>query len=106
LSAVIVFHMTFVVNTFAHLFGARGYETKDRSRNNFLLGYITMGDGWHNNHHRFPHAAQAGIRWYEMDRAFAVILFLERLGLVWNVRRVPADALQPTVGHTTAEERV
>jgi stearoyl-CoA desaturase (delta-9 desaturase) len=95
LSAVVVFHGTFAVNTFAHLVGSRRYATTDHSRNSFVLAALTMGDGWHNNHHRFPHAAQAGIRWYEIDGAFRLICLLERLGLVWNVRRVPAHELEP-----------
>jgi stearoyl-CoA desaturase (delta-9 desaturase) len=82
------------VNTVAHLSGSRSYATADSSRNNFVLGYLAMGDGWHNNHHHFPHAAQAGIRWYEADRAFRIIRLLEWLGIVWGVRRIPANALE------------
>ena len=91
LSAVIVFHLTFVVNTFGHLIGSRRYDTPDSSRNSFLLACLPQGDGWHNNHHQHQHAAQAGIRWYEIDGAFRLICLLERLGIVWNVRRVRQD---------------
>lgn len=88
LSAVIVFHLTFVVNTIGHLIGSRRYDTPDSSRNSFLLACLTQGDGWHNNHHQHQHAAQAGIKWYEVDGAFRLIVLMEKLGLVWNVRRV------------------
>jgi stearoyl-CoA desaturase (delta-9 desaturase) len=99
LSAVVVFHLTFAVNTFAHLSGERAYETTDQSRNNVLLGILTLGDGWHNNHHRFPHAAQAGIKWWQVDRAFRVICFLEKLGIVWNVRRISVQELNREAQH-------
>jgi stearoyl-CoA desaturase (delta-9 desaturase) len=95
LSAVVAFHLTFVVNTLAHLVGSRRYPTPDQSRNSLLLAALTLGDGWHNNHHHYPHAAQAGFFWWEIDSSFRVIRLLERLGLVWGVRRVPAHKLQP-----------
>jgi len=104
LSAALVFHLTFTVNTVAHLSGSRSYATADSSRNNFILGYLAMGDGWHNNHHHFPHAAQAGIRWYEADRAFRIIRFLEWLGIVWGVRRIPANALEQLSAAPTSAE--
>jgi stearoyl-CoA desaturase (delta-9 desaturase) len=94
LSAALVFHMTFAVNTFAHLIGSRRYATGDDSRNSLVLAALTMGDGWHNNHHHYPHAAQAGFRWYEIDGAFRLIRVLESLGLVWGVRRVPRRVLE------------
>jgi hypothetical protein len=66
-AAALVFRITFAVNTFAHLIGSRQYATADGSRNSFLHAALTMGDGWHNNHHHYPYAAQAGFRWYEID---------------------------------------
>jgi stearoyl-CoA desaturase (delta-9 desaturase) len=95
LSAVIVFHLTFVVNTFGHMIGSRRYDTPDGSRNSFLLACLTQGDGWHNNHHKHQHAAQAGIKWYEVDGAFRLIVLMEKLGLVWNVRRVREEDEKP-----------
>jgi stearoyl-CoA desaturase (delta-9 desaturase) len=89
LSAVVVFHLTFAVNTWGHLVGSRRYPTPDHSRNSFLLALLTMGDGWHNHHHHYPHAAQAGFFWWEVDASYRVIRLLERLGLVWGVRRGP-----------------
>jgi stearoyl-CoA desaturase (delta-9 desaturase) len=94
LSAVVAFQGAFVVNTLAHLVGSRRYDTPDRSRNSLLLAMVTMGDGWHNNHHHYPHAAHAGFRWWEVDTAFRVIRLMEMLGLIWNVRRVPPEKMQ------------
>jgi stearoyl-CoA desaturase (delta-9 desaturase) len=93
LSAVLSFQVTFVVNTLGHLIGSRRYPTSDHSTNNFLLAVISLGDGWHNNHHHYPHSAQAGFFWWEIDGTFRVIRLLERLGIVWDVRRVPAHKL-------------
>jgi stearoyl-CoA desaturase (delta-9 desaturase) len=93
LSAVISFQVTFVVNSLGHLIGSRRYPTPDHSTNNFLLAVISLGDGWHNNHHHYPHSAQAGFFWWEIDGAYRVIRLLERLGIVWDVRRVPAHKL-------------
>lgn len=95
LSAVIVFQLTFAVNTLAHLIGSRRYPTADHSRNSFLLAMVTLGDGWHNNHHHYPHAAQAGFFWWEIDPSFALIRMMEWLGIVWDVRRVPSHRLAP-----------
>lgn len=101
LSAVVTFHLTFVVNSFGHLVGSRRYATKDHSRNSFVLALLTQGDGWHNNHHHYPAAAQAGFFWWEADGAFRVIRLLEWVGLVWDVRRVPPHRLAPTEGPRT-----
>jgi len=89
LSAVVIFHMTFAVNSVGHLVGSRRYPTRDRSRNSFILAVLTLGDGWHNNHHHYPNAAQAGFFWWQLDASFRFIRLLEWVGLVWGVRRVP-----------------
>ena len=86
--------MTFAVNTLSHLVGSRRYPTGGESRNNFLLALLTQGEGWHNNHHHYPPAAQYGFFWWEVDGGFRLIRLLERLGLVWGVRRVPTQLLQ------------
>jgi stearoyl-CoA desaturase (delta-9 desaturase) len=95
-SALISFHMSSVVNTVGHLIGSRRYDTPDHSRNSFLLALITMGEGWHNNHHHYPNTAQAGFFWWEIDGTFRVIWLLERLGIIWDVRRVPEHKLAPS----------
>jgi stearoyl-CoA desaturase (delta-9 desaturase) len=94
LSAVVSLHGASVVNSLGHLIGSRRYPTCDSSRNSFLLALLTFGDGWHNNHHHYPHTAQAGFFPGEIDCSFRLIQALERLGLVWGVHRVPPDKLR------------
>ena len=100
LSALISFHMASTVNTVGHLIGSRRYNTPDHSRNSFLLAFISMGEGWHNNHHHYPHTAQAGFFPGEVDGTFRMIWFLEKLGLIWGVRRVPENKLSPSSAET------
>ncbi|MEZ4385362.1 MAG: acyl-CoA desaturase [Nannocystaceae bacterium] len=90
---VLVWHATFAINSLAHMFGDRRYATGDDSRNSLLLALITLGEGWHNNHHRCPSAARNGFFAGEIDMSYAVIRALARLGLVWDVRPVPPHVL-------------
>jgi stearoyl-CoA desaturase (delta-9 desaturase) len=84
---VLVWHITWSVNSLAHLWGYRNYDTADDSRNNAFVAVITSGEGWHNNHHADPRSAAHGHRWYEWDGVFQVIRLLEALGLASNVVR-------------------
>jgi stearoyl-CoA desaturase (delta-9 desaturase) len=93
LNTVIFFQGTFTVNSIAHLWGSRRYETKDTSRNNFLIALITCGEGWHNNHHRYQSSARQGFFWWEVDFSYYVLKLLEKLGLVWDLREPPAQLL-------------
>jgi stearoyl-CoA desaturase (Delta-9 desaturase) len=93
-STVLLWHGTFTVNSLAHLVGRRRYETPDTSRNNWALAFITMGEGWHNNHHHYMSSANQGFRWYEIDLAYYVLLGLEKLHVVWDVRRAPAHVVE------------
>jgi len=86
-------HVTWSVNSVCHTFGRRTFETSDRSKNNWVVGLLAMGEGWHNNHHAFPRSAFHGLRWWQVDGSAYVIRGLERLGLVWNVYRVPQERL-------------
>lgn len=95
LSAVVALHGASVVNSVGHLVGSRRYETADGSRNSLVLALVTFGDGWHNNHHHYPHAARAGFFPGEVDGSFQFIRLLERCGVVWGVRGVPAHKLRP-----------
>jgi stearoyl-CoA desaturase (delta-9 desaturase) len=92
-STVLVYHATFSINSLAHRFGSRRYETKDASRNNAGLALLTMGEGWHNNHHRFPGAARQGFAPWELDATWLMLRALARLGLVRDLRPVPAPVL-------------
>lgn len=92
----IIFQVTFAVNSIGHLYGPQRYRTSDRSRNNIVMGYLAMGDGWHNNHHRVPYSARSGFAWYELDTAYLVIRLLAFLGLVWDVK-LPSPELMAGV---------
>jgi stearoyl-CoA desaturase (delta-9 desaturase) len=93
LSVVAVFQVTFAVNSIGHRWGRQRFATAEGSRNNLALGYLAMGDGWHNNHHRAPASARHGLAWYEFDMTYRAIRFLAWLGLAWAVREPPAAVL-------------
>ncbi len=90
ISTVLLWHVTFCVNSLAHVFGWRRFETRDTSRNSFWLALLTFGEGWHNNHHRFPGSERQGLFWWEIDVTHYGLKFLELLGLVWDLRTPPA----------------
>jgi stearoyl-CoA desaturase (delta-9 desaturase) len=91
ISTVVLFHATFMINSLAHRFGSRRFGTHDASRNNWLLALITFGEGWHNNHHRFPGAARQGLHWWEFDMTYYGLSVLSWLGLVRDLRPFPAS---------------
>jgi stearoyl-CoA desaturase (delta-9 desaturase) len=83
------------LNSFSHMFGTRPFQMDDNhSHNNFLFGLLTWGEGWHNNHHAFPYAANFGLRWYQLDPGYWLIRLLEILGLVWDVRRPSPEFIE------------
>ena len=84
---VAVWHITWSVNSVTHLWGYRNFDTHDDSRNNWLVGLISNGEGWHNNHHAQPRCAAHGQRWWEVDVSYCTIRLLERVGLAWGVVR-------------------
>ena len=86
LSTVLVYHVTFLVNSACHLFGKRRYATPDDSRNNWLVALLTFGEGWHNNHHHYPSAARQGFMWWEVDVSYSVLKVLSWFGVVWDLR--------------------
>ncbi len=90
ISTVTLSHSTFTINSLAHRFGARRYATRDDSRNNLWLALLTFGEGWHNNHHHFPGAARQGFYWWEIDLSYYGLRLLAALGLIWDLRPVPA----------------
>jgi fatty-acid desaturase len=85
---LLAIHAPALVNYFCHRGHNRRFDTPDDSTNNWLLAALFWGEGWHNNHHRFPGAAHAGLRWYEVDVAYYAIKALSWLGLVWDLRVV------------------
>ena len=91
LGAVLLTHQSSAVNYFAHKYGTRRFDTPDQSTNNWFTAVIAYGEGWHNNHHYYPSSARAGFFWWEIDMFFWPIWIFEKLGLVWDVRRPPAE---------------
>jgi stearoyl-CoA desaturase (delta-9 desaturase) len=85
---VIVWHITWTVNSLSHVFGYQTYATGEESRNNWFVALITVGEGWHNNHHEDPSSASNQHKWWEFDISYYEIKLLEKLGLATNV--IPA----------------
>jgi stearoyl-CoA desaturase (Delta-9 desaturase) len=81
-STVLLWHATFSVNSLSHLFGRRRYATSDSSRNNWLIAVLTLGEGWHNNHHHYPRSARQGFRFWEIDVSFQILRLLSALHIV------------------------
>ena len=82
---VVVWHLTWSVNSVTHLWGYRNYETSDSSRNNAIVALLNSGEGWHNNHHADPRSARHGHKWWELDVAWLTIRLLKLLGLASNI---------------------
>jgi stearoyl-CoA desaturase (delta-9 desaturase) len=95
-------HVTWSVNSVCHSFGSRPFATRDRSRNQWLVGLLALGEGWHNNHHAFPRGALHGLRWWQFALSGLTIRLLERLGLIWEVQRVSAEEIRARVGRSSA----
>lgn len=93
-STTALFHATASINSLAHLFGSRRYDTGDDSRNNFLLALLTLGEGWHNNHHKFMSCTRQGFYWWEIDLTYYVLKLLASTGLIWDLKAVPARAYE------------
>ncbi len=88
-STVILYHGTFAINSLAHIIGNRRFKTNDESKNSFLLAIITLGEGWHNNHHRYPGSERQGFYWWELDVSHYLLRLLEVVGVVWDLRVPP-----------------
>lgn len=88
-STVILYHGTYTINSIAHKFGSRRFNTKDDSRNNFLLAIITLGEGWHNNHHHYCGTVRQGFKWYEIDITYYLLKIMSWFKLVKNLKPIP-----------------
>jgi stearoyl-CoA desaturase (Delta-9 desaturase) len=84
-------HVTWSINSVCHFFGRRRFAVEDQSTNVFWLALLSFGESWHHNHHAFPRSARHGLRWWEIDVSALLIGALERVGLAWNVTRIPAE---------------
>jgi stearoyl-CoA desaturase (delta-9 desaturase) len=92
---VLVWHITWSVNSVTHLWGYRNYQTDESSRNNILVGLISNGEGWHNNHHAAPRSAKHGHKWWELDVTYLTVWALAKVGLARRVVLPPARVLKP-----------
>jgi stearoyl-CoA desaturase (delta-9 desaturase) len=105
-STIVLWHSTFLVNSAAHVIGRRAYETDDTSKNSLTIALLTGGEGWHNNHHRYPSAARQGFRWYQIDTTFYALRVLSWFGIVRGIRPVPKRVLaEANTGTSTPESR-
>lgn len=88
-STAVLWHATFAINSLAHVLGRRRYATGEGSRNSAVLALITLGEGWHNNHHFFPGSARQGFFWWELDVSYLVLRALAAVGIVRDLRAPP-----------------
>jgi len=88
-STVVLYHATYTINSLAHTVGRRRYATRDQSRNNWWLALLTLGEGWHNNHHHFPGSVRQGFYWWEVDLTYYLLRALAAVGLVRDLKPVP-----------------
>lgn len=96
ISTVLLFHATVSINSLSHVWGSRRFDTPDDSRNNFWLALITFGEGWHNNHHRYPQSARQGFRWYEIDLTYYGLWLLSKAGIIHSLKPLPARVREET----------
>ena len=92
-STVVLYHATYTINSLCHVVGRRRYATRDDSRNNFWLALLTLGEGWHNNHHYYPTSVRQGFYWWEVDLTWYGLKLMSWLGLVWDLKPIP-DAVR------------
>ena len=90
-STVMLYHGTYTINSLAHRFGKKRYETNDDSKNNFFLALLTLGEGWHNNHHRYPRSAKQGFFWWEIDLTYFFLKFMKLIFLIKDLEQVPPN---------------
>ena len=100
-STVVLLHGTLFINSLAHAFGSRRFATRDDSRNNLILAVLTLGEGWHNNHHRFMSAARQGFYCWEFDPTYYVLTALSWTGLIWDLKPVPRSVYDDALAQAT-----
>lgn len=93
LSTILLWHSVFFVNSLAHVFGRRRFATEDTSRNSALIAVLTMGEGWHNNHHHAPRSCRNGFFWWEWDPTFYLLTALSWVGVVRDLKPPPENLL-------------
>ncbi|MBC8125828.1 MAG: acyl-CoA desaturase, partial [Gloeobacteraceae cyanobacterium ES-bin-144] len=103
ISTTVLLHGTLFINSLAHVWGKRRYQTDDDSRNSLVLSFITLGEGWHNNHHRYPHSVRQGFHWWEMDPTYYGLKALSWTGLIWDLRPVPKAVIKEGMAASPAQ---
>lgn len=94
ISTVAVAHGTFTVNSLTHLIGKQVYPSKDTSKNSLIIALITLGEGWHNNHHYYQSCVRQGFRWWQIDITYYMLWMMSCLGLVWDMKPVPKKVIE------------
>lgn len=93
ISTVFLFHSTVTINSLGHIWGKKRFNTRDESRNNAFLALLTLGEGWHNNHHRWAVSARQGFYWWELDITYLILKTMSLMGIVYDLNPVPAHVL-------------
>ena len=106
ISTTLLYHGTFCINSLAHVIGKPRFKTGDDSKNSFLLALITLGEGWHNNHHRYPGSERQGFYWWEIDISHYVLKAFSALGLVWDLRTPPERIYEEAAGNLKTQEQL
>jgi len=104
ISTVLVYHVTFCINSLMHIIGNRRFQTNDTSRNNFVLALLSMGEGWHNNHHRYAASVRQGFFWWEVDLTYYVLRLLALPRIVWDLREPSARVLEEAGARRVAQQ--
>jgi stearoyl-CoA desaturase (delta-9 desaturase) len=108
-SNTLLWHGTFCVNSLAHVFGRRRYQTDDNSKNSFLIAIFTLGEGWHNNHHHYQRSERQGFYWWELDITHSLLKMFSWVGLVWDLHEPPRhvrDLRSPPPAQPPGEEEL
>lgn len=103
---VLLWHVTFGINSLAHRFGSRRYATADDSRNNFWFALVTGGEGWHNNHHYYATSVRQGLYWWEIDLTYYVLKLFAAIGLIWDLKYMPRHLLEKNLEPRPTEAEV
>ena len=103
-STTVLLHGTSTINSLSHLYGKKRFDTGDESRNNFWLSLITLGEGWHNNHHYYMHSARQGFYWWEIDITYYGLKIMSFIGIIHDLRPVPKHILDQGICNSSSNE--
>jgi stearoyl-CoA desaturase (delta-9 desaturase) len=103
-STTLLWHGTFTINSLSHIWGKRRYSTTDDSKNNLVLAIVTMGEGWHNNHHYYPRSVRQGFHWWQVDMTYYILRALAAVGLVWDLHVPTQKVIDGDVAVKVAKE--